>query len=162
MGRHLTLVQGALAMPRYRILLGCTLLLSAPVADAVQGQPPAQDLYGDPLPPGAVARLGTVRLRHDGPIVFAAFLPGGRSVLTVSTDGVVCVWDLPSGKELRRFEAHPAKERPADAAARVTGASLSPDGKHLTAFCGDGFLRIWDLANARQLGKAAIVGGAVP
>src|SRR4051794_9750938 len=124
----------------FRRCLTFALLALACGALAAQDPPPARDHHGDPLPSGAVARLGTVRLRHDGPIVFAAFLPGGRSVMSVGGDGVVCVWELPSGKERRRFATCPAKERPADATATVTGASLSPDGKHLTTFGGDGFL----------------------
>jgi WD40 repeat protein len=136
-------------------LLACLLLTYSLVALAGQDQAPALDLYGDPLPPGAIARLGTVRFRHDNPIVFAAFLPGGKSVISVSNDGLVCVWEFPSGKPLRRFEAQPADEGKAGAAAKVTRASLSPDGKHLSAFCSDGFLRIWDWANAKQAGKVA-------
>ena len=64
--------------------------LLGPGANLLPAQPPV-DADGDPLPPGAVARLGTLRLRHDVPVVFAAFLPGGKSVLfntiTVS-DGI--------------------------------------------------------------------------
>src|ERR1700686_1957798 len=50
------------------------------------------DLYGDALPAGAVARLGTLRFRHADVIAFAAFLPGGKSVVTVGDDGIICVW----------------------------------------------------------------------
>jgi hypothetical protein len=142
-----------------RIFLAGACLLSALLADAVHGRPPARDLYGDPLPAGAVARLGTVRFRHDSTIVFAAFLPGGKSVVSVSYDGVVCAWEFPSGKAIRRFEAFPANERPAGSAGHVSSATVSPDGKHLTAFCTDGFLRVWDLANAKHLGKVADVRG---
>ena len=35
---------------------------------------------------------------------------------------------------------------------------MSPDGKHLTAFCDDGFLHIWDWANAKEIGKVANAG----
>jgi WD40 repeat protein len=146
----------SLAMSLYQLMLTALLLALAVVATA-HGQPPAQDLYGDPLPPGAIARLGTVRFRHEGIIVFAAFLPGGKSVVSVSSDGAVCTWEFPSGKALGRFQAFPANERPAGVASRVSGATVSPDGKRLTVFCSDRFLRVWDLANARHLGKVADV-----
>jgi WD40 repeat protein len=45
----------------------------------------AVDLYGDPLPDGAVARLGTIRYRHPGGYNNqAAFLPDGQTLLTGS------------------------------------------------------------------------------
>jgi WD40 repeat protein len=144
-------------MLRLRSLAALPLLTLAVVAGHAQGQPPAKDAHGDPLPPGAVARLGTVRFRHEGNVVFAAFLAGGKSVLSVGNDGSICVWEFPSGKELHRFETHPAKERLAGPAARVKSASLSPDGKHLTVFCSDGFLRIWDVVNGKHLGAVANV-----
>src|SRR5262249_58673905 len=110
-----------------------------------------KDLYGDVLPPGAIARLGTVRFRHNSTIVFAAFLPGGKSVVSVSYDGVACIWEFPSGKEIRRFESFPANERSSGSAGQVIGATVSPDGQRLTAFCTDRFLRILGLANAKDL-----------
>src|SRR5271156_712708 len=113
----------------FRAFLVCTLLTLAFSADAGQGQPRAQDVYGDPLPAGAVARFGTVRFRHDGAILFAAFLPDGKRVSSVSSDGVISIWEFPSGKEIRRFEANSAKERLAGTAVRVTSLSRSPDGK---------------------------------
>ena len=85
-----------------RFLLASSLLALAVVADA-QNPPTAKDPHGDLLPSGAVARLGTVRFRHQGTIVFAAFLPGGKSVVSVGADGTICVWDFPS--RARKFTA---------------------------------------------------------
>ena len=118
--------------------LTLALVTGAACAAAAPSQEPLKDSYGDPLPAGAIARLGAARFRHDDMIVFAAFLPGGKSVLSVGRDGAVCIWEFPSGKQIRRVETL------AGATASVAGATLSPDGKYLTAFAGDGFLHVLD------------------
>jgi WD40 repeat protein len=55
------------------------------------------DLYGDPLPEGAVARLGSVRLRHAGLKDFA-LLPDGKTVVSVGENQMVYWWDLDTGR----------------------------------------------------------------
>src|SRR5881409_2018211 len=111
----------------------CTLLLTAVLLTAVPtaAQPPAsKDQHGDSLPDGAVARLGTLRWRHEGNVVFAAMLPGGTEVLTVSTDQTIRVWDYPTGKEVRRFDKPAAKG--------ITGAGTMTNPLRTTALTRDG------------------------
>src|SRR5262249_1940717 len=83
-----------------------------PPATGVERNPPKKDqpgplmdLHADPLPAGAVARLGTLRWRHAGQTTFAAFLPDGKTVLSAGADFTLRVWEYPSGKELRRISA---------------------------------------------------------
>ncbi|HEY7422744.1 MAG TPA: sigma factor-like helix-turn-helix DNA-binding protein, partial [Gemmataceae bacterium] len=61
------------------------------------------DGYGDALPPEALVRMGTVRLRTGGfrgPIVFSA---GGKTIASASTNGLVHFWNAATGAPLRRF-----------------------------------------------------------
>ncbi len=60
---------------------------------------PATDHYGDPLPPGAVARLGTVRFRHEGGARRLEFSPNGKA-LACNSD---VVWDAATGRPLYRL-----------------------------------------------------------
>src|SRR5262249_38768135 len=104
-------------MLRCPFLLICPLLALAVVADAGQGQPVAQDLYGDPLPAGAVATLGDTNWWH-GPrtpeLEFAPrwygrwiqeleFAPGDRMLASYGSDDRVCLWDTQTGKLLRQL-----------------------------------------------------------
>ncbi len=146
--------RGSRDTPWGLVRFACLTLALVLVAEAAQGQPPpATDAYGDPLPPGAVARLGTVRFRHNGTLAFATFLPDSKGVLVVGKNGSVCVWEFPSGKEIRRFGMPSGSDESGKSAARITSASLSPDGKRLTTFGTDGLIRVWDWANARLLGE---------
>lgn len=65
---------------------------------------PAQDRLGDPLPEGAVQRLGTLRLIY-GSIGDLAYLPDGRAMIAVG--GFVEIWDIPAGEQLWRERAIP-------------------------------------------------------
>jgi WD40 repeat protein len=85
-----------------RFVLACLLGLGA-VAAAEAAAPPVRrlDAYGDHLPRGAVARLGTVRWRHDGVSAFA-FTRTGETLVSVGARAVQ-FWDAKTGKVVRSF-----------------------------------------------------------
>ena len=72
---------------------------------AKDGARARSDPYGDPLPAGALRRLGTVRFRqqyvHD-----MAYLPDGHSLI-VQGAGRVAQWDVATGKPLRIIPTSP-------------------------------------------------------
>jgi hypothetical protein len=119
--------------PRFPHALAALLLVIG--SARLPAQPPAADIHGDPQPPGAVARLGTVRLRHTPTAVFGLdFTPDGRSLVTASPADGLRRWDVATGKLLRR------------AATPVASALLrvSPDGRWAAVEGRDGFT-LWDL-----------------
>jgi WD40 repeat protein len=131
-------------------------------------QPKAKvDRHGDPLPAGAVARLGTARWHHAAPITFVAFLPDGETVLTAAPlDGTVRIWQRATGKELRRIDISAAtsgpgpnkggvKTLPMPGGARSVVA-LSKDGKTLATFAKPTIalvlpIHLWDTATGKQI-----------
>jgi WD40 repeat protein len=65
---------------------------------------PRTDRYGDPLPKGAIGRIGTIRLLHGGWVTKVVFSPDGKILAGIGSDAVR-LWDATTGKELRRSEA---------------------------------------------------------
>src|SRR5438552_19124259 len=79
----------------------CLLLITATHA---WGDPPAaKDLDGDPLPPGAIARFGTLHWRPGLPCVALAYTPDGKQLLSADCINGCCVWDAAGGRKLRQF-----------------------------------------------------------
>ncbi|HEY7315168.1 MAG TPA: WD40 repeat domain-containing protein [Gemmataceae bacterium] len=67
------------------------------------------DRYGDPLPPGALMRLGAMRLRHPG--MKMAFSADGKTLLSFSArERTIRHWDLVSGRETRCVSLHGAEQ----------------------------------------------------
>jgi RNA polymerase sigma factor (sigma-70 family) len=112
------------------------------------------DRHGDPLPAEAVARLGTTRFRHGGYVFQVAFTPDGKRIITQGWDGI-CVWDVGTGKELRR--------RPNGTEGFVQFTAVSPDGKVVAVLRANSppnnpgvhLLDLATLEEVRSFGKAA-------
>jgi WD40 repeat protein len=79
------------------------------------------DRYGDPLPEGAVARLGSIRFRQQDAIRSAAFSPDG-SLLVVTPSSGLKYYDADSGKLLKSVAV--GKEN-------VVASEVSGDGRVL-------------------------------
>jgi RNA polymerase sigma factor (sigma-70 family) len=111
----------------------------------------AVDRYGDPLPAGALLRLGTVRLRHAVMTACAAFTPDGRSVIVSDADGHLVFWDVATGKEVRRLR---------DGNDVLYALAVSPDGKTLAAG-GWGRLTFYDLSTFARTARWPVENDAV-
>jgi len=79
---------------------------------------------------------------HQGAILSIALAPDGRQAVSGSEDRTVRLWDVASGRELRRFEGH---------ANEVAAVALSADGRHVISGGGDRVLRLWDASTGREL-----------
>ena len=68
-----------------------------------------KDINGDPLPPGAIGRLGKLAFRLPAPGSAALYLDDGSKLLvktddaTYRTDGTFLLFDAQSGKEVNRI-----------------------------------------------------------
>src|SRR4051794_7598343 len=127
-----------------------SLTSTTPASPAKAKAEPRRDRSGDPLPPGAVARLGTNRFRAPDGITTLAFAPDGKTI-AASTRAGVYLFDAVSGKRTQRLP--------------TTGSSwgnsedllvFSPDSKRLAGrgwFSDDrrwrGVVRVWDLAGEK-------------
>jgi hypothetical protein len=116
--------------------------------EQAKGAPAVRDELDDALPQGAVARLGTARLRHGGKVTSVAYLLDGKTIASGGGDGSIRIWDAATSREIRRLEGD--------------HIAMSPDGKtwaswamashlHTAERSSDETIRIRDVATGKQL-----------
>jgi WD40 repeat protein len=109
------------------------------------------DLHGDPLPPGAISRLGTLRFRPGGFVNSVDITPDGKYLVTHGHWSGISVWDTASGKELRRHTS--------DAGDWIGSGLLTPDGQTVVALERVGqknVVRLRDRANLTVIREFAV------
>jgi RNA polymerase sigma factor (sigma-70 family) len=103
------------------------------------------DHHGDPLPEGAVARLGTVRFNHGDGLNALFFTPDGKTIVSEG-NGSLRLWEAGTGKERKRCAT--AKPSFDDQTA------LTPNGRTLVRLNQENeadTLRFFDLAAGKEV-----------
>jgi WD40 repeat protein len=132
------------------VLIGIAVYLTAAwPATPPQAGKAAADRMGDPLPAGALMRLGTVRFRHEAAVVQVAFSRDGKTLASASLDGTVRLWEAATGKELQRFAAGIGLQEFPYFGGTLT---FSADGKTLTLARYS--LYVWDLTAGKEVQHA--------
>jgi WD40 repeat protein len=101
------------------------------------------DQYGDPLPPGAVARLGTKRFQLSSVIRRIAFLPDGKTLISASES--IRVWDAATGQLKREMADAPGW--------MISLLAISPDGKIMAWGGRRETIHLLEIATGRQLSR---------
>jgi WD40 repeat protein len=105
---------------------------------------PAAAQEREPLPAGAIARLGSLRLGPPAPHFALRFTPDGKHLVYGCEPLIVCDWA--TGKELRRISV---VDR-----GFIRRFDVSPDGTLLCTVGSDHLVKLWDLATGKLLWQA--------
>src|SRR5436853_11850 len=125
-----------------RILLLLALLWPGYPARAAD-TPAPPDRNGDPLPPGAVARLGTLRFHHGDGAVAVAYSPDGKTLASGGYgDSEVRLWEAKTGEAVFKLSNHRGY---------VEALAFSPDGKLLASAGHDRTVRLWEPTAGKEL-----------
>jgi RNA polymerase sigma factor (sigma-70 family) len=117
--------------------------LAAAMPVVAEEREPGTDQFGDPLPPQALARLGTTRLRHPWVVTAVTFSRDGKMLISAGWDGLIHCWDASTGRKVRQISKEVSKEE-------IYTLALSPDGKTL-ASGGWGPVSFFELDTGKQL-----------
>ena len=94
---------------------------------------------------------------HTHAVRSVAFSPDGRYALSGSFDGSICLWDVKSGKEIRRFKGHGGWF----SSGEVMSVGFVPDGQRIVSGSVDKTLRLWQVESGQELIKIKGHGDAV-
>ncbi len=97
---------------------------------------PRLDLYGDPLPEGALLRIGSSRGQHTGLVLSLGFSPDGSRLVTGSLDETLRIWDVETGGVLKSIDAGYA----------TRSVRFLPDGETLIS-ASPTEVKLWDIAS---------------
>lgn len=118
-------------MLRLRILVICVLGVCAAVG-----------LAQEPLPAGAIKRLGSARLRTGSRILCVRFSPDGRFLASGGGNDPVRIWDASTGEQVKELKD-----------AWVNALIFSSRGTRLITADSFKAVREWDLANTTEVAQ---------
>src|SRR5262245_5279321 len=143
------------------LLFACVLSLSVAPTEGigpVKDAKPRTDRFGDPLPDGAVARLGTVRRRHPqhaetekskdtaighvGAVAGLIVSADGKSAVTLGRDNTVRIWEVLTATEQRKVFLPPQ-----------TGLGILLGPRRVLLRTREGSLFVWDIEREKELVK---------
>lgn len=109
------------------------------------------DLYGDPLPAGAIARLGSTRFRPNGWCKGLAFSPDGRSLLAAGESGTIQYWDVNSG--IAGFDVETGQGKLVSMRASRDLATVATLGFRTEQENGNAFysIKCWEIATGKEV-----------
>jgi WD40 repeat protein len=132
------------------------LLIAALVfVTAGRGQPPRLDHYGDPLPAGAITRLGTHRFQDPRGAFSIVFSADRKLLASGNWDMAIRVWDTATYRERHRYFVGwkpDGKPTPPDKAVQPAVA-FSPDSKTLAGSGADHLAYLWDTISGKEVGR---------
>src|SRR5262245_37036575 len=135
-------------------LAGCLALALAlpaagrPAPPEARQQPPAQraartDRSGNPLPRGAVARLGSAWFRPGYRVFGLGYLPDGKYLVSAGDggrSGDYYLWEVATGKPVLFYQG----------STTVPSVAVSPDGKSLALTASPRDIALWDLGKGEE------------
>ncbi len=124
-------------------------VLAIPVAQLPDSTEPQRvDAHGDPLPDGALLRLGTIRFQNPYSVAGLELSPDGNTLVSMATSATIA-WDAASGRvRWRRNFERPLPDAGLIFAPSAYGShpmSFSPDGKKIYSSGSAGQVLIWDV-----------------
>jgi WD40 repeat protein len=137
------------------LVLAC--IPRAAAGDGKDSPPPARgptDLYGDPLPEGALARLGTLRYRTGRHTELPLLSPDGKTVAvpsvahsqpgvdSIARDGMIHLFEAATGREMHRWSVDTPGLYP---------LAFSPDGTLLASGWHPGHVQLWRVPDGKEV-----------
>src|SRR5688572_19874060 len=117
------------------------LLVALVFIPAPQEKPTAVDAWGDPLPAGAAARLGSSRFQQGDQVTDLAYSADGARIVT-SSWGSIRVWEASTGRLIRRILGGEGE---------LESTAISPDGRTAYATgCNTTRITVWDLETGKR------------
>jgi WD40 repeat protein len=106
---------------------------------------PSVDFFGDPLPVGALARIGTARLRGQ----VLTFSADSQTLITVGADRAFHYWDVANGKERHSKQlSFAVSEGRFDVIHQLKG--VSANGQRYVSHDNEA-IRVWETATGKEL-----------